>query len=132
MKVVITYCSGPKRKDGGLLPAVDRYLSRRIRTLYQEATASAVEFRILSGEFGLVAADQPIPWYDHLLSVEEIGELTEKVAAGLTGLRADTVEYHTADPALFPDVAPYQEVIEAACRVVGMNLEIFLLFGDPD
>ena len=132
MKIIVTYCSGPKRKDGGLLPAIDRYLSERIRILHQLATADAAEFRIISGEFGLLSADQPIPWYDHLQSPEEVGELAQNVAAGLTDLQADAVEYHTADPARFPDVAPYHEVIEAACRVVEMNLEVILLSGNPD
>ena len=130
MKIVVTYCSGPKRKDGGLLPAVDRYLSERIRTLHQQANAD--EFRILSGKFGLLAADQPIPLYDHLLSPEEVGGLAQKVATCLTDLQADEVEYHTADPARFPDLVPYREVIETACRVVEINLEVILLSGNPD
>ncbi len=132
MKIVVTYCSGPKRKDGGLLPAIDRYLSERIRSLHRQAIANADEFRILSGEFGLLAADQPIPWYDHLLSTEEVGNLAEKVATDLSGLQANTVEYHTADPEQFPDVIAYREVIEAACLVFGINLEVVLLPGNPD
>ena len=136
MKIVITYCSGPKRKDGGLLPAVDRYLSDRIRTLQVNAARRDCEFRILSGEFGLLAPEQPIPWYDHLLLPEEVSGLVPRVTENLSFLRdelnTNAVEYHTADPARHPELMPYRDTIAAACEQAGIPLQIILLAGNPD
>ena len=132
MKVICTYCSGPKAKDRGLLPAVDRYLSERIGALHRKAVEENREFRILSGKFGLLRPEQAIPSYDHLLLPEEVARLVPQVAAALTDLPAAAVEYHTADPARYAEVAPYRELMEEACRREKIRLEIVLLEGNPD
>ncbi len=132
MKMVCTYCSGPKRDDGGLLPAVDRYLSARIRDLAERAVEQGDEFRILSGRYGLIDLQQPLPWYDHLLQANEVPGLAETTADLLAHLRPDTVEYHTADPEHALAVAPYHAVIETACRLARIPLRVLLLAGDPD
>lgn len=128
MNLVVTYCSGPKRRDSGGLPAVERYLSERITGLF--ATAGEA-FRILSGEFALLTADERIPWYDHLLQPDEVRELAVTVADQLLEWEAETVQYHTADPEAFPQVKPYHEVMARACRFADVTLEIVLLEGDP-
>ena len=132
MKVIVTYCSGPKREDGGLMPAVDRYLSERIRDLHDQASAEGALFRILSGEFGLLAPEQPVPWYDHLLRPNEVAALARQVAVALVDLKAEMVEYHTADPSVYPEVVSYWDVMAAACRLVKIPQEVILLAGNPD
>lgn len=129
MKLVVTYCSGPKRRDSGGLPAVERYESERIRRLAGEHGAF---FFILSGEFALLAADEYIPWYDHLLQADEVQELAITVADQLLEYEPSEVEYHTADPEKYPQVAPYHRVISTACRFAGVPLEIVILDGNPD
>lgn len=132
MKLVCTYCSGPKRDDGGLLPAVDRYLSGRIRALHAAAREQGALFRILSGEFGLIPPDRPIPWYDHLLRPEEAAGLAVRIADELVALGVVSVRYHTADPRKHPDTIPYLNVMEKACGQAGLEVEVILLEGNPD
>lgn len=129
MNLVVTYCSGPKRRDPGGLPAVERYQSQRIAGL---ATSAGDVFRILSGEFALLTPDELIPWYDHLLLPDEVRELAVTVADQLLEWEADSVQYHTADPEAHPQVRPYHEVMVRACRFAGAALEVVLLEGDPD
>lgn len=129
MKLVVTYCAGPKRKDSGPLPAVERYLSERISDLARTAGQS---FRILSGEFGLLETEEPIPWYDHLLAAGEVRELAVTVADQLLEVEASAVDYHTADPETFSPLRPYLQVMTDACRFAGVDLEVILLEGNPE
>jgi hypothetical protein len=64
----ITYCSVAKDPSPGLLASLERYQSQRIRGVKQLADAQGMTFYTLSGEFGLVAPIDLIPYYDHLLS----------------------------------------------------------------
>jgi hypothetical protein len=129
MKLVVTYCSGPKRHDPGGLPAVKRYLSERINAL---AAVAGPDLRILSGEFALLEPDEYIPWYDHLLTADEVHEMSVTVADQLVEWEPELVEYHTADPESVTQVRPYLEVMERACRFAGIPLEVVLLPGNPD
>ena len=129
MKLVITYCSAAKRKDPGGLPAVERYESERIRRLAEGGDGF---FLILSGEFALLEPDTYIPWYDHLLTAEEVTEMSVTVADQLLEYEPYEVEYHTADPEKYPEVAPYARVMERACRFAGVPLQMITLEGNPE
>ena len=131
MKAVCTYCSGPKRTDDGLLPARDRYMSARIRDLEAAAARDGRLFLILSGEFGLIRAGAPIPWYDHLLRPDESGALAPRVAEQMRALEISALAYHTADPESVPAVRPYLETLRAACAATETPLEVVILAGDP-
>ena len=74
MKILCTYCAGRKRPGSRPLPAIRRYLSPRIAVLHREARrrGSAWAFRIVSGRYGLLAPETPLPWYDHLLREDEV------------------------------------------------------------
>jgi hypothetical protein len=131
VKILCSYCSAAKREDDGLLPAVERYLSARLCVLWLRGYAQDTPLFILSGEYGLLGAEEPIPWYDHLLRPDEVALLADDVAAKLRELGAEVVEYHTASPAEHPDVQPYSEVISAACATAGASLRVVVLPGDP-
>ena len=75
MRVVCTYCSNTKDKLDGLPPAYQRYTSARIRNVDSIAQKAELHFCILSGEYGLLDRNQPIPWYDHLLVEAEVPQL---------------------------------------------------------
>lgn len=122
-----TYCAGPKREDHGLLPAVERYRSRRIRTLAMQAAWDRRPFLILSGEYGLLGPDEPIPWYDHLLLAVEVEAMVPRVMRQLQGLRLEALDYHTAPLMSDQRVKPYFELISAACARARVALEIHLL-----
>ena len=83
MKAICTYCAGPKRQGGPQLPAVRRYLSRRIDDLHKLARQRRATFFILSGQYGLLLATDPIPWYDHLLQPDAVKALVPTVAAAM-------------------------------------------------
>jgi len=121
-----TYCSAPKRKDPGLLPASQRYLSARIATLH-----AAGPLAILSGEYGLLKADTPIPWYDHLLKPDEVSAMVPRVTSQLRDWGITTVIFHTADPAQVSAIRPYVAVMKRACVLASVTLHIAILAGDP-
>jgi hypothetical protein len=131
MKILCSYCSGPKRPDERPLPAIDRYRSERLRELCRRGRARGTPLYILSGHFGLLAAADPIPWYDHLLSADEAEALSRGVALRLRELGVTDVEYHTADVGLTPPVRPYLAAIAAACAAAGVCLTVINLDGDP-
>ena len=131
MKILCSYCSAAKREDDGPLPAVERYLSERLHTLWRYGRAQGTPLHILSGTFGLLGAEDLVPWYDHLLRPEEAAPLALGVAARLRELGIDAVEYHTASPAEHPEVRPYFAAIGAACAAAGASLHVVVLPGDP-
>lgn len=132
MKITCSYCSAAKRLDEAPLPAIERYRSERLRALWREGAAAGAPLHILSGEFGLLAAQSPIPWYDHLLEPGEVAAMAGRVAARLREMRVTSVEYHTAAPAVAPDIVPYLEVMRAACADAGATLAVVELEGDPE
>lgn len=130
MKILCSYCSAAKREDDGLLPAIERYLSARLRVLWLRGRAQSTPLFILSGELGLLHAEEPIPWYDHLLQPSEVVVLAEGIAVRLRDLEVDTVEYHTAPPAEYPTVRPYFDAISIACAAADVPLTIETLPGN--
>ncbi len=62
---ICTLCSRDKNEEVGLLPARERYVSERIRNVERIANELGVPFYIVSGKFGLLQADELIPYYDH-------------------------------------------------------------------
>jgi hypothetical protein len=129
MKLVITYCSRPKVKDPGGLPAIERYQSARIDDLAELEDGFPL---ILSGEFGLLELDTYIPWYDHLLTGAEVPEMAVTVADQLLEFEPEEVEYRTADPEAYPEVGPYFHVMEKACRFAGVTMTVVKLEGNPE
>jgi len=60
-------------------------LLRRFRRLQPEA-ASWIDIHVLSAEFGLISADQPIEAYDRAMTLSRATELRPRVAAQLSAL----------------------------------------------
>ena len=131
MTAVCTYCSAEKSAAPGRIPALQRYRSRRISDLAATAAGAGDDFLILSGSYGLITPETPLPWYDHLLQAREVPELADRAAGTLAARKIGRVVYHTADPGLEPDVRPYLDVIRLACAKTGVPLEIVILPGTP-
>jgi hypothetical protein len=119
-----TYCSAAKREDPGLLPAVERYLDRRIRDLAMRAADEGVLFLILSGKYGLLRPVDPIPWYDHLLAADEVEGTAGRVAVQLREFGVSSLRFHTVDRALDPQLEPYLKTIRAACDRADVAYEL--------
>jgi len=86
---------------------------------------------ILSGEYGLIDRDYPLPYYDHLLQPNEVDKLSNQVASTLCMAGVKELEYYTAAPELFSAVRPYLAVIEASCDRASVALRVEILEGDP-
>ena len=122
-----TYCSAAKRNDPHPLPALERYLDARIHDLAARAAAAGAGFLILSGEYGFLRPEEPIPWYDHLLRGSEVAALAARAASQLERLGVAELVYHTVDAATDPQVVPYRETVARACALAGVGLDVEII-----
>jgi hypothetical protein len=87
-RLLILACSHRKRPDSGLLPAMERYDGPQFQVLRkflreQPIEAQSIDTFILSANFGLISANQPIPKYDYRMSLQRVQELRPKVSCEL-------------------------------------------------
>lgn len=118
---LITTCSKEKDSRPGLLPAIERYKHPRIDWVYRESQRLNLPMLILSGEFGLLQPQTPIPWYDHALQADEVPNLVPAIALRLKGLKAESLQFF-ARPANEPGWAPYHAALDQACRAENVRL----------
>ena len=130
--VLVTYCSREKRQDEGLLPAWERYLSERVRAVFKRAEGIGARCLILSGEYGLIDAERPIPWYDRLLRPQDVEARVDLVTRQLGDHDVESVEYHTVHPDIVHEVRPYQDLLERACLQASIPLEFVEWTGVVD
>lgn len=123
MQVFCTYCSASKDPSTGLVPAYKRYISDRIIRVQQLAETEKIHFCILSGKFGLVDWNEPIPWYDHLLTLDEVPQLVEVVARQLVEKSIHHLHFFAKSPSEDPQLWPYIKTIDQACAKAGVQLE---------
>ncbi|NND76616.1 MAG: hypothetical protein HKN39_00335 [Flavobacteriales bacterium] len=117
MEIFATYCSAHKKEDSGLLPAIERYQSDRIRNIKDLADQKAVPFFILSGKFGLIPAGNPVPFYDHLLINKAVAGHSQKVAQQISEKGINSIRYFTRDPRIDLNIDPYLKCIQKACEI---------------
>jgi hypothetical protein len=116
--VFCTYCSRQKDPAPHPIPALERYQSERIRKVHRAAGALGLKFYILSGEFGLLAPEHLIPWYNHLLQPEEVAGLAVRVAAQIAAEEIGGIVHFTHRLQAEPQVIPYHDTLLAACRFI--------------
>lgn len=78
---------------------------------------------ILSGRLGLVAAGEPIPWYDEALTRERVPALVPLLVDQLHRRGATGLVFF-ALPRETPGWRPYHHALELACRRSGVELEL--------
>lgn len=122
-----TSCSKEKSSVPGLIPAIDRYDSERIQSIGALAKKEGKGFLILSGQYGLIDSQHPIPWYDHLLVPEEVEEMVERVAAQLQEMNVEAMIFYGADEQLDSSWQPYWEVIRKSTTAAGVKLTSVIL-----
>lgn len=96
-RLLIVACGATKRADVDHIPAIDRYSGPPFRTLRKALAGLPEEQRptvlILSAEFGLIAADAPIPNYNHRMTTARAlalcTQVREALAQALAGGRYD-------------------------------------------
>ena len=126
MVLFATYCSAEKDGAPGTQPAIDRYISDRIQGVCTGAAAANAQFGILSGQYGLIAADHPIPYYDHLLQTDQIDAMVDAVQATLTEWQITEVHWFSVAFEMDPHVGRYREVMERAAVGAGATFELTL------
>jgi hypothetical protein len=126
MKLYATYCSKDKEATAGELPAIERYLSPRIRAVHAAAEGTGAKFGILSGLYGLISPDQPIPAYDHLLQLCEMEDRVNKVESVLREWDIDEIHWYSVAFEMDANVGRYRKVIERAAAKVDATVEVVL------
>lgn len=124
MIVHVTPCCREKEDSPGLMPAIDRYRSPRIRAVCDTARVADSPFRILSGRFGLLAPEERIPYYDQRLLPADVPAMAKRVAGQLLALGVTEVVFVSPGPEADPGVMPYREAIEIACRLAALTLRL--------
>jgi hypothetical protein len=125
MRTIVTICS--KNKDGstGDIAAYLRYKSNRINEVMKVATKKKLPFFILSGKYGLIKHDQPIPFYNHLLVNEETDRLAKIISDQIINYGINSITFY-AKPKL-QDWAAYYDALEKAASMAKINLDIHTL-----
>lgn len=106
------------------MAALDRYLSPRIRHVYDESRTTGLPFRILSGKYGLLSPESPIPWYDKKLESDDVALILPAVTDQLTRENICKIRFYRRD---LPDWTPYTELMRKACEKTGIVLEEYLV-----
>lgn len=84
--LLILGCSAAKRRDDGLLPAIERYngtLVKVVRRAMRERPDPDLRIWFISAAFGAIAASEPIPWYDQQMTPVHAQRLRAEVHATL-------------------------------------------------
>ena len=81
---------------------------------------------ILSGQYGLISPEHPLPYYDHLLRVDQIETMAEKTKAILRGWEITEVQWFTVAFEMDPNVRRYQSVMEQAAKQAGVDFQLTL------
>ena len=126
MVLFATYCSAEKDGAIGEIPAIDRYQSDRISGVYAAAKSADAQFGILSGQYGLISAEQPLPYYDHLLQVDQIAAMAEKTKDRLVEWEVTEVQWFSVAFEMDPNVRRYQRVMEKAAEQAGIDFQLTL------
>jgi hypothetical protein len=116
-----TICCKDKRTDPDPLPAIDRYLSERIAFVSGESFRLGKPMLILSGKYGLLRPEDPIPWYDQKLVMEGVPEIVPIITAQLREKEVTWVHFY-CHPKTDLNWYPYHVALEQAC--FEQNVEI--------
>jgi hypothetical protein len=124
MKILCTYCSADKHTTVGNVPAISRYVSKRIDWVADKADKQNKPFFILSGKYGIIPATYLIPYYDHLLTQEEVTGHAQKVASQIREYSITHITFYTRSLQQDPNVAPYINCITQAAELAKVYLVV--------
>jgi hypothetical protein len=130
--LICTICCREKDRAEGLLPAVRRYRSDRIRKVHSLARKAGLPFAILSGKFGLIDGEEPIPYYDKLMEGDYLGRIIGLNTAFLKKNGIRKVIFLLPDPADDPHLRPYLRSLQSAARAAGNKLETIFVPPYPE
>jgi hypothetical protein len=121
MKAVVTICSRHKHESSQLLPARERYTGEHIKKAEKIAKELALPLFILSGKFGLLSADEKIPYYDYYLEMSAVDNLTNVVAIQLKALGISEVDFYKENKESW---IPYETTLKKAADLTGETFRV--------
>lgn len=122
--VLVTTCTAAKAEGDGL-SARERYKGPRVAFAAAESQRRGLPLFFLSGRFGLVAATDPVPWYDQALQGEDVASLVPWLLEQLGAFGWDAVVF-LARAADTPGWAPYHQAMGRACAEAGVPVRLEL------
>jgi hypothetical protein len=122
MKVLSTFCSAEKQTVVGNVPAISRYISKRIDWVAEQADKQNRPLFILSGKYGIIPAAHPIPYYDHLLTQQEVTAHAHMVASQIKEHAITHITFYTRSLQQDPNVAAYINCITQAAELAKVDL----------
>lgn len=124
MKVICTICSKEKDVAGNSLPARLRYLTPRIKAVGKIAKELKLPLFILSGKYGIISAEEMIPYYDHILKEEEISDLSRLISRQLEENHITEIDFYTKNE---PAWLPYTQAIQKGIELSKIILNYYYL-----
>ncbi len=129
VEYMVTTCSKEKDPADGVLPAIQRYQHPRIDWVYQESQRLDLPMLILSGKYGLIRPDDPIPWYDQALTLDNVSTLLPILTEQLHQTLPDLIHFIALPPET-PGWAPYHLVLEQACAPLKVKIRLIPWLGE--
>ena len=124
MKVYCTVCSRRKLEVDYPVEAINLYLSKNISDVYEKSKGEGIEFRILSGKFGLLKLNEKVRWYDYLLKEDGVNELKEKIKHQIRSQGIDDITFFAENREEHPNWIPYYNSIIRACGELEIKLKL--------
>lgn len=115
MIVYCTACCKKKREDLKKINSIDRYISGRIKKVYEKSRIDGVYFRIFSGKHGLLKPDEKIFWYDEKLSSQKVSAMVQKLKTQIIHQKISSIVFYAYNPQRNIGWKPYFDAMENAC-----------------
>ena len=128
MLVYCTICCKEKKTNKEPIDSINRYISNRIKFVFEKSQKDSAEFRILSGKYGLLKPNDKIPWYDKKLEFSDISALKKIVKKQILKQNICKIVFFGKDKKKNPDWEPYYNLIENACSELGVDLQIMMYY----
>jgi hypothetical protein len=109
------------------MPARERYIGSHIAIAEQAAEKEKLPLYFLSGMLGLVGADEPLAYYDHVLTHREMPALIGVIARQLQRLDIGTVHLYVKTK---PSWRTYLYALQLAGDEIGATIHIHELPDD--
>ena len=109
------------------MPAHLRYKGSHVQIAKTIADKENMDLVILSGKYGIVSGEEKIPYYDYLLTEEDVSELVDKVKRQLRALEVTELDFYAERRE--GNWIPYYEVIEGATQQLNVKLKVIIIEG---
>ncbi len=126
MDIIVTTCCKEKDMSSQFLPAIARYKSIRIEKISTISIEAKKELFFLSGKFGIIHKQTPIPWYDKRLLTNEVTLLKALVKFQLNNYDIKRIDFYARDRQI-DGWEPYYQVLENACKELNIVLTIYII-----